>query len=242
MTTLNTRSVKLLQNTDDIVSVEIYKLGVDHMKNKLGIIFALTVIVGMTVSAQDASSIKKKALEDASAKLVELSTFITTMTKDLAEKSAADPSFSQTEEFSDLQNRIAELRETQNTTFALIQTLNEVPAEENAAIDSIVSNVNIAHGIGEAIFYGQRLNEVLAISEEASSLSELVEASNVILTEGVADVDQASDGLAEVPNIYNNPSQTEIYQAVINTLHVDFRESTTTPDGGGFDENDATQV
>ncbi len=29
---------------------------------------------------------------------------------------------------------------------------------------------------------------------------------------------------------------------IMNTLHEDFRNSTTTPDGGGFDENDSTQV
>ena len=33
-----------------------------------------------------------------------------------------------------------------------------------------------------------------------------------------------------------------IYQDVMNVLHDDFRESTTTPDGGGFNENDATQI
>ena len=29
---------------------------------------------------------------------------------------------------------------------------------------------------------------------------------------------------------------------IMNTLHEDFRNSTTTPDGGGFDENDSTQI
>jgi hypothetical protein len=124
----------------------------------------------------------------------------------------------------------------------MIQTLNDVSTEDTAAIDSIVSNINVTHGIGEAIYYGQSLDEALANSEEASSLTELVEASVVVLTEGVPDVDQAGDGLAELPNVYNDPAKSEIYQAVINTLHDDFRASTTTPDGGGFNENDATQV
>ena len=48
-------------------------------------------------------------------------------------------------------------------------------------------------------------------------------------------------GAESPPNMEVTPS-AEMYQEVMNNLHEDFRNSTTTPDGGGFDENDSTQV
>ena len=211
------------------------------MSNWMKVILALAVIVSVTVSAQEATSKKKVALEEASSKLVQLSTYIASMTRTLAENSAADPSYSQSQEYMSLQGRISDLRETQNVTFALIQSLNDVPASDDAAIDGLVANIDTAYGVGGDIFNGQNLDQALSSVDGVESLTELVSASEVIAVEGVT-VDQAGDGMAEIPNIYQNIAMSPIYQDVMNVLHDDFRESSTTPDGGGFNENDATQI
>ena len=59
-------------------------------------------------------------------------------------------------------------------------------------------------------------------------------------TSGAVAAGQSSGVSGEVPNIYANIGQTPVYQAVMNELHNTFRQSATTPDGGGFGESDAT--
>jgi hypothetical protein len=45
------------------------------------------------------------------------------------------------------------------------------------------------------------------------------------------------DGAASPPNMEVTPSE-----GIMNNLHDIFRDSTTTPDGGGFNENDSTST
>ena len=59
-------------------------------------------------------------------------------------------------------------------------------------------------------------------------------------TSGAVAVGQSRGVSGEVPNIYANIGQTPVYQAVMNELHNTFRQSATTPEGGGFGESDAT--
>ena len=59
-------------------------------------------------------------------------------------------------------------------------------------------------------------------------------------TSGAIAAGQSRGVSGEVPNIYANIGQTPVYQAVMNELHNTFRQSATTPEGGGFGENDAT--
>lgn len=98
------------------------------------------------------------------------------------------------------------------------------------------------------------LNEKDDLMENTQQVLELA---NQVYTEQIAPTLQAvfevmdgtSDDVASgesqdftevVPNIYANIGQTEIYQSVMDELHNTFRESATTPEGGGFGENDAT--
>ena len=73
------------------------------------------------------------------------------------------------------------------------------------------------------------------ISDEITGLDD-VDVTFDVLTEDVSD-DSSEES---VPNIYTDIGQSTGYQETMNTLHDIFRDSSTTVDGGGFGENNAT--
>ena len=115
-----------------------------------------------------------------------------------------------------------------------------------ASIAETSTRVEIAYAIGEEIFFGQPLVDVLAKIETLDELPDLLSSSSKdvkIMEESVdimpdkmdtqlADTEDSGEGLSEIPNIYEAIGQPSVYREVMKTLHDDFRESTTTPDGG----------
>ena len=207
------------------------------------------------VSAQTSNK-KQVALEKAVQQLVQLSQFISSMKADQAESIADSALFYETASYLTQLERIKELVDVRDTLSVLIKRLS---AMDNAAsIAETSTRVEIAYAIGEEIFFGQPLVDVLAKIETLDELPDLLSSSSKdvkIMEESVdimpdkmdtqlADTEDSGEGLSEIPNIYEAIGQPSVYREVMKNLHDDFRESTTTPDGGGFGETnkDATPI
>ena len=94
--------------------------------------------------------------------------------------------------------------------------------------DSLVENVQQVGDIAKKVYAEQ-------VAPTLQSVFELLDN-----TSGAVAAGQSRGVSGEIPNIYANIGQTPVYQAVMNELHNTFRQSATTPEGGGFGENDAT--
>ena len=94
--------------------------------------------------------------------------------------------------------------------------------------DSLVENAQQVADIAKKVYAEQ-------VAPTLQSVFELLDN-----TSGAVAAGQSRGVSGEIPNIYANIGQTPVYQAVMNELHNTFRQSATTPEGGGFGENDAT--
>ena len=94
--------------------------------------------------------------------------------------------------------------------------------------DSLVENAQQVGEIAKQVYAEQ-------VAPTLQSVFEILDN-----TSGAVAVGQSRGVSGEVPNIYANIGQTPVYQAVMNELHNTFRQSATTPEGGGFGESDAT--
>ena len=113
----------------------------------------------------------------------------------------------------------------------------------NSLIDIVMDSTTV---ISEELSNSQ--NELSSLIDAASDVStsillgdEITELDNVDVTFDVL-IEDVSDDSSEdsIPNIYTDIGQTTGYQDTMNTLHDIFRDSSTTVDGGGFGENNAT--
>ena len=94
--------------------------------------------------------------------------------------------------------------------------------------DSLVENAQQVGEIAKQVYAEQVAPTLQAVFEILDN------------TSGAVAAGQSRGVSGEVPNIYANIGQTPVYQAVMNELHNTFRQSATTPEGGGFGESDAT--
>ena len=94
--------------------------------------------------------------------------------------------------------------------------------------DSLVENAQQVGEIAKQVYAEQ-------VAPTLQSVFEILDN-----TSGAVAAGQSRGVSGEVPNIYANIGQTPVYQAVMNELHNTFRQSATTPEGGGFGESDAT--
>ena len=205
----------------------------------------------LLVTAQT-SNRKQIALEGAVQRIVQLSQFISTLQADQAESIANDAAYDETDSFQVQLSRINELMDVRDTTS---QLLNRISSTAPTAVSSIIESmarVEIAYAIGEEIFYGEPLNDVLSgieaidvlpdlLSSSSDDIKIMVEEMDVVPTgidSELAGTESIEGGEVKVPNIYDPIGQPTIYRNVMETLHDDFRESITDPSGGGFGEND----
>ena len=204
------------------------------------------------------SNEKQIALEAAVQRLVQLSQFISSIQADQAESIADIAAFSETDSYRSQLNQINELMDVRDTMSVLINRLSVIDASAVAPISETKTRVEIAYAIGEQIFAGDSLTVVLADIETIDELPDLLSPSSgdvKIIEESMdimpseidpqlADTEDSGEGLSEIPNIYDAIGQPAVYREVMKNLHDDFRESTTTPDGGGFSETskDATPI
>lgn len=192
------------------------------------------------VSTAQTSISKQVGLEKAVKKIVQLSQFLGSMHADKAEQIADNAEYYTSISFTDSEKRINELNDVRDTTEELLNVLLNVEASLTDFIADIDVRVDTAYLIGEEIFYGVTLPSVLAEIETINELPDLLIFSKTI--EVVSE--ETEKAFDSVPNIYRNIGRPQIYQEVMNKLHNHFRESTTTPDGGGFNESsrDATST
>ena len=113
----------------------------------------------------------------------------------------------------------------------------------NSLIDIVMDSTT---GISEELSNSQ--NELSSLIDAASDVStsivlgdEITVLNDVDVTFDVLIEDVSDDSSEEsTPNIYTDIGQSTGYQETMNTLHDIFRDSSTTVDGGGFGENNAT--
>lgn len=95
----------------------------------------------------------------------------------------------------------------------------------------------------------ETLEELVTFIDMAAEASvNIIDGDSIDLTDSIGDVsfdmvvetDDSED--SDIPNIYTDIGQSQGYQETMNTLHDLFRESTTTVDGGGFGESNATET
>ena len=177
------------------------------------------------VSAQTSNK-KQVALEKAVQQLVQLSQFISSMKADQAESIADSALFYETASYLTQLERIKELVDVRDTMSVLIKRLG---AMDNAAsIAETSTRVEIAYAIGEEIFFGQPLVDVLAKIETLDELPDLLSSSKdvKIMEESVdimpdkmdtqlADTEDSGEGLSEIPNIYEAIGQPSVYREVM---------------------------
>lgn len=222
---------------------------------KFKFVACILVSTCLVVIAQTSNK-KQIALESAVQRLVQVSQFISSIKADQAESIADNAAFSETDSYLAQQNRINELIEVRDTMSVLINRLGATDGTAVEPISETMMRVEIAYAIGEQIFAGDSLTVVLTDIETIDQLPDLLSSlsSDVKIMEEsmdimsdetasqLADTEGSGEGLSEIPNIYESIGQPAVYREVMNKLHDDFRESTTTPDGGGFGENDATPI
>ena len=184
---------------------------------------------------------KQVGLDKTVKRIVQLSQFLGSMHADQAEQIADDAEYYTSISFTDNEQRINELNDVRDTTEELLNILLAAETSSLDLIADIEGRVDTAYFVGEEIFYGITLPSALAQIETIDTLPDLLIFSAKALEIVSEETDKVFDA---VPNIYGNIGRPQIYQDVMNKLHNDFRESTTTPDGGGFNEssNDATPI
>ena len=158
----------------------------------------------------------------------------------------------------DFNKRVNGLLEVRDITQALLGRISSAEVTSNLDLQDIDNRINIAYDIGERLYQGEILGVVIDSVSEINILSDLLDfISKIPELEDSSKTDSfVSSGsdeikgtviesdLSKTPNIYRDITRPNIYQEVMNKLHNDFRESTTTKDGGGFKEsdNDATPI
>lgn len=193
------------------------------------------------VASAQPDNLKQAGLENAVKRIVELSQFLGSIHANQCESIASSVEFFGSRSFTANQNRIIELMDVRDITSELMNRIFATEDSSMALISEMNKRVDVAYFVGEEIYYGVSLPSVLSEIETIDELPDLLMFSSKV-TEIVSE--ETSEVFDSVPNIYRNIGRPQIYQEVMNKLHNDFRESTTTPDGGGFNEsgNDATPI
>ena len=159
---------------------------------------------------------------------------------------------------SEFNERVNGLIEVRDITQALLSRLSSAEVTTNLDVMDIDNRLNIAYDIGERLYLGELFDPVIDSVSDINILPDLLDFSSKIpeledSSERDSFVSSGSDeikgtemesDISATPNIYRDITRPNIYQEVMNKLHNDFRESTTTKDGGGFKEsdNDATPI
>ena len=193
------------------------------------------------VSIAQTNNSKQVGLEKAVKRIVQLSQFLGSMHADQAEQIADDAEYYTSISFTVIEKRINDLNDVRVTTEELMNKILTTDASSIDIFTEIDVRVDTAYFIGEEIFYGVTLPSVIAKIESIDALPDLLIFADKAFEVVSEETDEVFDS---VPNIYGNIGRPQIYQDVMNKLHNHFRESTTTPDGGGFNEsaNDATPI
>lgn len=158
----------------------------------------------------------------------------------------------------DFNKRVKGLLEVRDITQALLGRLSSDEVTSNLGVMDVDNRINIAYDIGERLYFGELLDVVIDSVSDINILPDLLDFISKIpeledsskrdsfVSSGSDEIKgtEIESDISKTPNIYRDITRPNIYQEVMNKLHNDFRESTTTKDGGGFKEsdNDATPI
>ena len=214
---------------------------------------AIPIFVSNAVYGQTKIDIVKKSVEN----IVILSVYGSDLLADQAEMILVEE-LSAIDAESDFNKRVKGLLEVRDITQALLGRLSSAEVTSNLDVMDIDNRINIAYDIGERLYFGELLDVVIDSVSDINILSDLLDFISKIpeledsskrdsfVSSGSDEIKgtEIESDISKTPNIYRDITRPNIYQEVMNKLHNDFRESTTTKDGGGFKEsdNDATPI
>ena len=214
---------------------------------------AIPIFVSNVAYGQTKIDIVKKSVEN----IVILSVYGSDLLADQAEMILVEE-LSAIDAESDFNKRVKGLLEVRDITQALLGRLSSAEVTSNLDVMDIDNRINIAYDIGERLYFGELLDVVIDSVSDINILSDLLDFISKIpeledsskrdsfVSSGSDEIKgtEIESDISKTPNIYRDITRPDIYQEVMNKLHNDFRESTTTKDGGGFKEsdNDATPI
>ena len=223
------------------------------MGYKYIIYLAIPIFVSNVAYGQTKIDIVKKSVEN----IVILSVYGSDLLAAQAEMILVDE-LSAIDTESDFNKRVKGLLEVRDITQALLGRLSSAEVTSNLDVMDIDNRINIAYDIGERLYFGELLDVVIDSVSDINILSDLLDFISKIpeledssrrdsfVSSGSDEIKgtEIESDISKTPNIYRDITRPNIYQEVMNKLHNDFRESTTTKDGGGFKEsdNDATPI
>ena len=173
-----------------------------------------------------------KVLEQAMSSIVSVSSALTELNTDLVNTLVLSDinDLSVVEDISSNIDNIQTLQSGANDRF---DSLLDVVSD--STLDTSEDLLNSQQELSTLINVAADVSNSIAEGEDISALDDI----NVtfdVLTESAIE-DESDDSIV---NIYTDIGQSSGYQETMNTLHDIFRDSSTTVDGGGFGENNAT--
>ena len=214
---------------------------------------AIPIFVSNVAYGQTKIDIVKKSVEN----IVILSVYGSDLLADQAEMILVEE-LSAIDAESDFNKRVKGLLEVRDITQALLGRLSSDEVTSNLDVMDVDNRINIAYDIGERLYFGELLDVVIDSVSDINILPDLLDFISKIpeledsskrdsfVSSGSDEIKgtEIESDISKTPNIYRDITRPNIYQEVMNKLHNDFRESTTTKDGGGFKEsdNDATPI
>lgn len=219
---------------------------------KIGFKYILYLVIPIFVSNVACGLTKNDLLKKSVQNIVILSAYSSDLLANQAEMILVGD-FNSIDQESDFSKRVNGLIEVRDITQALLSRLSSAEVTLNRDVMDIDNRVNIAYDIGERLYLGELLDVVVDSVSEINILPDLLDfiSNKPELQDSVVSSDsdeikgtEIESEISKTPNIYRDITRPNIYQEVMNKLHNDFRESTTTKDGGGFKEsdNDATPI
>lgn len=214
---------------------------------------AIPIFVSNAAYGQTKIDIVKKSVEN----IVILSVYGSDLLADQAEMILVGE-LSAIDTENDFNKRVKGLLEVRDITQALLGRLSSDEVTSNLDVMDVDNRINIAYDIGERLYFGELLDVVIDSVSDINILPDLLDFISKIpeledsskrdsfVSSGSDEIKgtEIESDISKTPNIYRDITRPNIYQEVMNKLHNDFRESTTTKDGGGFKEsdNDATPI
>ena len=208
---------------------------------------AIPIFVSNAAYGQTKIDIVKKSVEN----IVILSVYGSDLLADQAEMILVGE-LSTIDTENDFNKRVKGLLEVRDITQALLGRLSSDEVTSNLDVMDVDNRINIAYDIGERLYFGELLDVVIDSVSDINILPDLLDFISKIpeledsskrdsfVSSGSDEIKgtEIESDISKTPNIYRDITRPNIYQEVMNKLHNDFRESTTTKDGGGFKESD----
>ena len=173
-----------------------------------------------------------KVLEQAINSIVSVSSALTELNTDLVNTLVLSD-INDLSVVEDISSNIDNIQTLQNGANDRFDSLLGVVSD--STLDTSEDLLNSQQELSTLISVAADVSNSIAEGEDISALDDIDVTFDVLTESAIEDVSDES-----IPNIYTDIGQSTGYQETMNTLHDIFRDSSTTVDGGGFGENNAT--